>query len=141
MTAVVARSPRVARVEPTCCHEDPEMYPEFLPAGSPLAFPCTDPATVYLFRPASGAHCWDDSEVGAFCDFHAAIQGPLDRVAIADLPLVCAGCGEPVWLAHPATHAVGAPCHGCQQSSPDHPACSCPDAAAYEAAMLAGGAM
>lgn len=133
---VLTRS--AGRVIPTCQHEDPEMYPEFLPADAALAFACPAVATVYLFHPADPGRCYDDSAVGAFCDAHAAIQGPLESVAIADLPLVCSGCAAPVWLAHPDEHVLGC-CDFCRTYRPadvaDHASCSCPALAAYLAAM------
>jgi hypothetical protein len=126
------------RVEPGCIHEDPEMYPEFLPAGAPTSFACTAPATVYLYRPAAPGEPDYYAGIGAFCDAHAGLEAPMESVAIADLPLVCSGCSAPVWLAHADEHVLGR-CDFCQVTSgADHASCSCP----LEAEMLAamGGA-
>lgn len=130
---VLTRS--AGRVLPTCIHEDPEMHQEFLPAGAPTSFACPAVATVYVFHPAAPGEPAYYAGIGAFCDAHAAIQAPMETVAIADLPLVCSGCSLPVWLAHPDDHVLGR-CDFCQVSSgADHASCSCPAEVAYLAAM------
>lgn len=56
------------------------------------------------------------------------------------LPMTCAGCGYPVWAAHAAEH--GGPCDFCEMNGlldlrekGQHATCSCPEEAAWVAAM------
>lgn len=109
---------RTLRTEPLCTYHD--GYGE-----------CGEPAPVLMLFPAGYG---GDESVAASCRDHALHETPVESVETSDLPVRCTGCGQRVWLAHPADHTVGpaSACYYCQQhpaearTDREHAPCSCP---------------
>lgn len=109
--------------------------------GEPDHFECRDAATWRVFFPQSGPYD-PDGTVLDFCSEH--VMDPLqmvpnaESVMLRDLPdITCGSCHALVWVLHPGIHT--SPCVYCALviglPKEDHPNCSCPEEAAYNAAM------
>lgn len=122
-----------------------ETYPGPHPGCSEFApddvFECSTNADRLVWLPPTEAYDPPDGTVLAVCAAHdpstargllyPAVAGT-EVAFLTYLPLH--GCGEPIWFKHPDEHAR---CSFCAQGPEpsDHPGCSCPAAAAYDAAM------
>lgn len=138
------------RKVPVCFYEwSGYPHPGCAEFGPPDTFSCQAEATVYVWLPPTndGPYPDEDGTVLAACDEHAVdplTEAGAERVALYALPLTCAGCGYPVWAAHAAEH--GGPCDFCAMNGlldlrekGQHATCSCPEEAAWAAAMETAG--
>lgn len=147
-------TPTTAREIPGCVFSQP--YQDF--DGSSQFADCPTPATWLVWVPTHDEHeAPPEGTVLGACGDHVIVMQTevpdAEVVQISDLPMTCVACREPVWAKYAAGHATvaAANCDWCAglaerraaagidiPTAAEHPACSCPEYAAYEKAMEEG---